>query len=87
MPIDPKTEEEAREAGFERLPDLTVHMHIDKEDRHAADLFDKLKSAAPDCSVLPPGAKCLETGCIDGYKIVLFCNNSRGCTVRYKVPC
>jgi hypothetical protein len=40
-----------------------------------------------DCTTLPPGTKCGETGCIGGTKIVFYCDNSGGCTTAVKVPC
>jgi hypothetical protein len=42
---------------------------------------------AQDCSTWPPGHKCGETDCIDGWKLVLYCDNTKGCTVYVKTPC
>jgi hypothetical protein len=43
--------------------------------------------SAPDCSTLPPGHKCGETDCIGGFKLVLYCDDTKGRTVHVKTPC
>lgn len=40
-----------------------------------------------DCSTWPAGHKCGETECIGGFKLVLYCDDTQGCTVHVKVPC
>jgi hypothetical protein len=50
--------------------------------------FGIAKSALPpNCGELMPGEKCFEGPCIDGWRIVMFCDGSNGCTKSTKVPC
>jgi hypothetical protein len=40
-----------------------------------------------DCSTLNPGDMCAEYPCVDGIKIVMYCDDTKGCTHAVKVPC
>ena len=40
-----------------------------------------------DCGSLNPGDKCQEYRCINGYKLVIYCNRSEGCTDAREEPC
>lgn len=40
-----------------------------------------------DCGALNPGDKCAETACQNGYKLVMYCDGTNGCTRAVKVPC
>lgn len=40
-----------------------------------------------DCKTAPPGTICSTTKCIDGYILVLRCDQTKGCTVYDLIPC
>lgn len=39
------------------------------------------------CGTLAPGARCAETACVNGFKIVMYCDETNGCTKAVKVRC
>ena len=63
------------------------HTALEGDERDAALATFGSPDVGQDCSTWPPGHKCGETDCIDGFKLVLYCDNSKGCTVHVKVPC
>lgn len=40
-----------------------------------------------ECGFSPPGTRCAETACVNGFKIVMYCDEANGCTRAVKVPC
>jgi hypothetical protein len=75
----PRTFDKAVEAGHEVLSKVDARKHL------------KVRAFAPrldgGCDAQNPGDKCSETNCIDGYKIVLYCDESGGCSRAVKVRC
>jgi len=63
------------------------HIPLGNEEKDAAINTFGAPQPKPDCGTLPPGHKCGETDCIGGFKLVLYCDDSNGCTVHMKVPC
>jgi hypothetical protein len=74
----PKTLTEALSLGHQKLADH------EKQRAHAT--FGAAKQVA-DCSTLNPGDKCAETACVNGFRIVMYCDGSNGCTHYVKIPC
>lgn len=71
------------------LDDALAAGHTPLEDDEKDEALNTFGTPAPkpDCSTLPPGHQCGETDCIGGYKLVLYCDATKGCTVHVKVPC
>ena len=61
--------------------------HVPLQDHEVDAAIATFGAPQPDCSSLPPGHKCAETDCIGGFKLVLYCDDTKGCTVHVKVPC
>jgi len=74
----PKTLTEALSLGHKELADH------EKSQMHAT--FGAANAVA-DCGTLNPGDKCAETACVNGFKIVMYCDGSNGCTRSVKIPC
>ena len=40
-----------------------------------------------DCSTVPAGHICAQYNCVNGWMLVMYCDQSLGCTEVYEVPC
>ncbi|WP_395683107.1 hypothetical protein [Dokdonella sp.] len=74
----PHTLKQALDLGHKELS-------ADELERFKA-IFGEARKVA-DCGTLNPGEKCAETACRDGYKIVMYCDGTNGCTRAVKVAC
>ena len=73
-----QTLEEAIRRGYRKLPPI--------EARTAAARFGAAIMKG-NCATLPPGAICAEYACVNGVKLVMYCDGAKGCTEHYEAPC
>lgn len=82
----PQTADDARKRGYDtkKLTPEAARKIID-----AAPIAERgIRRAAKDCSVIPQGHLCWEGECdASGWKEVLYCDGTQGCTVYAKVRC
>jgi len=74
----PKTLKEAIDLGHQELNAMEL--------LEAKAIFGE-PAAIADCGTLSPGTKCAETACVNGSKIVMYCDGTNGCTRAVKVHC
>lgn len=62
---------------------------VDANDKTNADATygASAPAAGVDCLTQPEGTLCAETACVDGFKILMYCDGSGGCSRYFKVPC
>jgi len=75
----PKTIDEALALGHRELSS--------KEHQVAMTEFGATAHAQEDHIGLQPGDACAETPCANGFKLVMYVDDSGGCTRSVKVPC
>ena len=74
----PKTLKEALARNFKELTD---------QEKSARRPHFAAALSAPSCAAKRPGDLCSEGGCVDGKKLVMYCDNSNGCTHWVEMPC
>jgi hypothetical protein len=82
----PETVEEAREQGY-AIEQKTLE---EAKEIMRAGSMPGIEAVRPhrDCSTIPPNHKCWEGDCDpSGWKEVLYCDGTQGCTIYAKVRC